>query len=206
MPWKASSVMEERLRFVARLLDGEAMTEVCREFGISRKTGYKMFDRYKEHGLAALSDRSRRPVRYANQLPEQIEGLIVRLKAEKPHWGARKIRELLVRRRIDSAAATVGRLRSDMVSAATARRGRLHHDGRAVRAVIPPQVDAYAPPAPATRNTGRPCCTPWSLEIFASTGSEASKPFTPSLSYTSLETYISSASARFWTRAAMFTV
>ena len=41
MPWKASSVMEERLRFVARLLDGEAMTEVCREFGISRKTGYR---------------------------------------------------------------------------------------------------------------------------------------------------------------------
>ena len=69
MPWKASSVMEERLRFVARLLDGEAMTDVCREFGISRKTGYKIFDRYKEHGLEALSDRSRRPVRYANQLP-----------------------------------------------------------------------------------------------------------------------------------------
>src|SRR5260370_23035508 len=92
------SVMEERLRFVARLLDGEAMTDVCREFGVSRKTGYKIFDRYKEHGLEALSDRSRRPVRYANQLPEQTESLIVRLKAEKPHWGARKIRELLVRR------------------------------------------------------------------------------------------------------------
>ena len=98
MPWKASSVMEERLRFVARILDGEAMTEVCREFGISRKTGYKIFDRYKEHGLEALSDRSRRPVRYANQLPHQLETLIVRLKSEKPHWGARKIRELLVRR------------------------------------------------------------------------------------------------------------
>ena len=84
MPWKASSVMEERLRFVARLLDGEAMTDVCREFGISRKTGYKIFDRYKEHGLEALSDRSRRPVRYANQLPQQVETLIVRLKSEKP--------------------------------------------------------------------------------------------------------------------------
>jgi transposase InsO family protein len=98
MPWKASSVMEERLRFVARLLDGEAMTDVCRDFGISRKTGYKIFDRYKEHGLEALSDRSRRPVRYANQLPQQLESLIVRLKGEKPHWGARKIRERLVRR------------------------------------------------------------------------------------------------------------
>ena len=53
MPWKASSVMEERLRFVARLLDGEAMTDICRDFGVSRKTGYKIFDRYKEHGLSA---------------------------------------------------------------------------------------------------------------------------------------------------------
>jgi transposase len=88
--------MDERLRFVARLLDGEAMTDVCREFGVSRKTGYKIFDRYKEHGLTALSDRSRRPVRYANQLPQQVESLIVRLKADKPHWGARKICELLV--------------------------------------------------------------------------------------------------------------
>ena len=98
MPWKASSVMEERLRFVARLLEGEEMSHLCREFGISRKTGYKVFDRYKEHGLEALSDRSRRPVRYANQLAGQIESLIVSFKRDKPHWGARKIRELLVRR------------------------------------------------------------------------------------------------------------
>jgi transposase InsO family protein len=74
------------------------MAEVCRSFGISRKTGYKIFSRYREHGLEALSDRSRRPVRYANQLPPPIESLIVRFKGEKPHWGARKIRELLVRR------------------------------------------------------------------------------------------------------------
>ena len=90
--------MDERRRFVARLLDGEAMSDVCREFGVSRKTGYKIFDRYKEHGLEALTDRSRRPVRYANQLPPQIEQLIVACKREKPHWGARKVRELLVRR------------------------------------------------------------------------------------------------------------
>jgi len=90
--------MDERLRFVSRLLEGEAMTDVCREFGISRKTGYKIYQRYQKLGLEALSDRSRRPVRYANQLPPQIEGLIVSLKRQKPHWGARKIRELLVRR------------------------------------------------------------------------------------------------------------
>jgi transposase InsO family protein len=98
MPWKECSVMDERLRFVAKLLDGESMSDVCRQFGISRKTGYKIFTRYKDHGVEALSDRSRRPVRYANQLPSQIENLIVALKREKPHWGARKIRELLVRR------------------------------------------------------------------------------------------------------------
>jgi transposase len=98
MPWKECSVMDERLRFVSRLLDGEAMSEVCREFGVSRKTGYKIFGRYKEHGLEALSDRSRRPVRYANQLPAPIEAMVVAFKQEKPHWGARKIRELLVRR------------------------------------------------------------------------------------------------------------
>jgi transposase InsO family protein len=90
--------MDERLRFVSRLLDGEAMSEACREFGIWRKTGYKIFKRYKEHGREALSDRARRPVRYANQLPHQIESLIVSLKRDKRHWGARKIRELLVRR------------------------------------------------------------------------------------------------------------
>ena len=98
MPWKESSVMEERLRFVARLLDGEGMSEVYRSFGISRKTGYKIFKRYREQGVEALCNRSRWPVRYANQLPEPIEQMIVRLKKEKPHWGARKIRELLVRR------------------------------------------------------------------------------------------------------------
>ena len=67
MPWKECSVTHERLRFVARLLDGEGMSEVCRDFGISRKTGYKIFNRYRDQGLEALTDRSRRPVRYANQ-------------------------------------------------------------------------------------------------------------------------------------------
>ncbi|KJS37916.1 MAG: integrase, partial [Hyphomonas sp. BRH_c22] len=98
MPWKEQSKMDERLRFVARRLEGESMTDLCREFGISRKTGYKIFNRYKEEGLIALEDRSRRPVRYANQLPVPIERAIIDAKKDKPHWGARKIRELLVRR------------------------------------------------------------------------------------------------------------
>ena len=98
MPWKEVSKVEERLRFVARLLDGEGMSAVCREFGISRKTGYKIWNRYQQDGMEALCDRSRRPVRYANQLPEQVERLIVSTRKDKPHWGARKIREILVRK------------------------------------------------------------------------------------------------------------
>lgn len=89
--------MEERLRFVARLLDGEKMAPLCREFGIARKTGYKIFNRYKGCGIEGLTDRSRRPYRYANQLPFQIEKLIVQLKKEFPTWGAPKIRERLRR-------------------------------------------------------------------------------------------------------------
>jgi transposase InsO family protein len=97
MPWKDVKIMDERVRFVARLLEGEQMAGLCREFGISRKTGYKIFDRYKECGIEAISDRPRRPYRYGNQLPYQIEGMIVSMKRNKPHWGARKIREKLLR-------------------------------------------------------------------------------------------------------------
>jgi putative transposase len=64
--------MDERLQFVARRLAGEAMAELCREFGISRKTGYKIFDRYQQCGIQGLTDRSRRPYRYAHQLPSPI--------------------------------------------------------------------------------------------------------------------------------------
>lgn len=98
MPWKECSKMDERLKFVARFLDGEKMTVLCREFGISRVTGYKIINRYKDTGLEALTDRSRRPYRQANQLPFQIEQLIVQIKQEKPNWGAPKIREKLITR------------------------------------------------------------------------------------------------------------
>jgi putative transposase len=74
------------------------MAELCRECGISRKTGYKIFDRYQECGIHGLTDRSRRPYRYANQLPFQVENYILNVKHEHPSWGARKIRERLLRR------------------------------------------------------------------------------------------------------------
>ncbi len=97
MPWKECSIMDEKLKFIAKLLDGESMSSLCREFGISRKTGYKIRDRYKTCGIDGLTNRSRRPYKQANQLPMQIEKIIVQAKREKPSWGARKIRERIRR-------------------------------------------------------------------------------------------------------------
>src|ERR1700722_13924800 len=97
VPWKECNPMDERLKFIARLLEGGKMAVLCRELGISRKTGYKIFTRYNDCGLEGLTDRSRRPYRQANQLPFQIETRIVRLKQDKPSWGAPKIRERLAR-------------------------------------------------------------------------------------------------------------
>lgn len=98
MPWRECCQMDERLKFVARLLDGEKMAVLCREFEISRKTGYKIYARYKDCGVEGLTDRSRRPYRHARQLPFQIEKAIVQLKQEHPSWGAPKIRERLRRK------------------------------------------------------------------------------------------------------------
>ena len=95
MPWKECHIMDERLRFVARLLEGEKMAPLCAEFEISRKTGYKIYERYKACGAEAFTDRSRRPYRQANRLPAPVEAVIVRLKREYPGWGAPKIREKL---------------------------------------------------------------------------------------------------------------
>ena len=97
MPWNESNRMDERIKFVACLLDGENMSAVCREFWISRKTGYKLFNRYKDFGLAGLQDRTRRPHRYANKLPFQVEKAILRIKKEHMTWGAPKIRDKLIK-------------------------------------------------------------------------------------------------------------
>src|SRR5512134_1387462 len=107
MPWKECHVVDERVRFVARLMDGEQMTALCEEFGISRKTGYKIFQRYQQIGVRGLSDRSRRPYRHANQLPAAVEALIVRLKRGSPAWGAPKIRERLRQRWPDIACPAI---------------------------------------------------------------------------------------------------
>ena len=98
MPWKESNKMDEKIKFIGRLLEGEKMATLCREFGISRKTGYKILHRYREVGVKGMTDRNRRPYKQANQIPYQIEKVILGIKKEWPSWGAPKIREKLKRR------------------------------------------------------------------------------------------------------------
>lgn len=97
MPWQECNRMDERLRFVARLLDGEKMAAMCREFGISRKTGYKIFNRYKDSGIRGLEDQARSPYRHPNKTPFQVEKAILQIKREHATWGAPKIRDKLVK-------------------------------------------------------------------------------------------------------------
>src|SRR5262245_61513037 len=87
MPRKDCHVMDERRRFVARLLEGEKMAPLCAEFGISRKTGYKIFDRYKDSGVQAFSDRSHRAHR------QSLSGRIRRHRAtlRHPRGGSRSM-------------------------------------------------------------------------------------------------------------------
>ncbi len=101
MPWKETSVMDERIKFIGRLLGGEKLAPLCREFGISRATGYKIWSRYQQVGVEGLQSRSRAPHSHPNRTPFAVEQLVVRLKKEKPGWGAPKLRELIVRRYAD---------------------------------------------------------------------------------------------------------
>ena len=97
MPWIESTKVEEKLKFVARYVDGEIISDLCREFGIYRVAGHKVIARYRESGLEALTDLSRRPVRFANQLPFQVEQQIVKITQQWPSWGAPKTRDRLFR-------------------------------------------------------------------------------------------------------------
>jgi hypothetical protein len=117
--------MDERLRFVARLLEGEKMAPVCRQFGISRVAGYKIFNRYKECGLDALNDRSRRPYQHANKLPFQVERSILGIKREHSSWGAPKIR--LLEERMLLGCCRRGFRRCLLTGSVECQSGVVHH-------------------------------------------------------------------------------
>src|SRR5690606_12835973 len=101
MGWMECNKMDEKLKFIARYLEGEKVAPLCREFGVSRTTGHKLIERYKLMGQCALVKQKRTPHRYANKLPIEIEALILNLKQEYSNWGAPKIREKIIKKHPD---------------------------------------------------------------------------------------------------------
>jgi len=98
MPWKETNVLEERAKFVISAGEGWTMAELCRGFGISRKTGYKYLRRYEEGGFGALHDRSRAPHTRPNTTPQKVVELLVTAREAHPNWGPRKLIPFLKKR------------------------------------------------------------------------------------------------------------
>jgi transposase InsO family protein len=128
MPWKASSVMEEKLRFILEYeADEESMTELCQRYDISRETGYVTLRRYHARGLPGLLPQSHAAHRHGNQTPEEIEQKVLELRQAHMLWGPRKLQRILERDepgRNWPAASTIGALlkREGLVVARKKRR------------------------------------------------------------------------------------
>src|SRR5580700_11291720 len=114
MPWKASSVMEEKVRFVLEYeQDEHTMTELCQVYGIARETGYVWLRRYRERGLEGLVELNRAALRHGNQTPAETEQAVVELRQAHMRWGPRKLKRVLERDQGHQrwpAASTIGEL------------------------------------------------------------------------------------------------
>jgi transposase-like protein len=98
MPWKETSPVNERVKFIAAFLEGEEnFSELCERFGISRKQGYKWRERYEGGGIEALRDRSRAPVTHPHAVPTTIVDMVVGARRQHPRWGPRKLLVILAR-------------------------------------------------------------------------------------------------------------
>jgi transposase InsO family protein len=128
MPWKTSSVMEEKLRFVFEYEQRErSLTELCQRYGIARETGYVWIRRYREKGIEGLIERSRSALRHENQTAAEIEQKVLELRQAHMRWGPRKLKRVLERDepgRVWPAASTIGTLlkREGLVVARRKRR------------------------------------------------------------------------------------
>ena len=99
MGWKETCAVDERVRFVlAAEKSEEAFAALCREFGVSRKTGYKWRERYREEGFEGLKDRSRAPLHHPQAITEKIAERCLELRRRHPTWGPVKVREVLERK------------------------------------------------------------------------------------------------------------
>lgn len=99
MPWRETSPMNERRRFIADYHRGLfPVTELCQQFGISRKTGYKWIDRFEAEGNTGLRDHPRRPHGCPHETPADVIEALLQARGRHPSWGAKKLLWLLTPR------------------------------------------------------------------------------------------------------------
>ena len=98
VPWKVSDPVSERLEFVRRWLDGERVTDLCREYGVSRKTANKIRARYEELGPRGLFDLSRARKTQTRRTPPEVEKAVLALRAKHPTWGPKKLQAWMLAR------------------------------------------------------------------------------------------------------------
>ncbi len=111
MAWRSVEVQEQRIRFVVAASRRESsVSALCAEFGISRTTGHEWLRRYREGGVGAVVEHSRRPKQSPRRTALEVEERIVELRRERPDWGARKLAVLLGREGLELPAATVHRV------------------------------------------------------------------------------------------------
>lgn len=112
MPWKECGVQEERFRFVDEWNSGDwNMAELCRIYGVTRKTGYKWVERFEVLGIEGLRDLSRAPHVHPNEVNDQLEEEVLALRGKHRLWGARKIRAWLAQAHAEEnvpAVSTIG--------------------------------------------------------------------------------------------------
>lgn len=95
MPWKEIGVVDSRMEFVVRVRRGERVTDLCREYGISRKTAYKFLSRFSQQGTEGLEDQSRARHTQRHRTSADVEALILKLRREHPTWGSKKLKKVL---------------------------------------------------------------------------------------------------------------
>ncbi len=115
MPWKETSVFEERAKFIIAWNSGDwSMTDLCNEFGISRTTGYKYLNVYRGEGIDGLKDKSRAPHRQNKEWDKHTVQIIINCRQEHPSWGPEKIlaklKVKLHKRKNWPCVATVGKI------------------------------------------------------------------------------------------------
>lgn len=141
MPWKETCVMEEREEFIKKMLKKEKpFKSLCREYGISEKTGYKWKKRFEEEGKRGLFDQSKAPQKSPNSVDEDVVIALINLKIAHPYWGAKKILAIYARGHANPPSlSSVNRILNKAGLIKKRRIRKISSEGNRLRQRIEPQ-------------------------------------------------------------------